>query len=367
MPIDHGDANDDAHLSMMERRPWTRRVRLLPKRYRDLLPESPPFVPPEPADSSLPAQESSPDPPSEPSSPLAVLARLRRFKTQRNKFGLFRDYNLESPPSHDPEEHMTLEDLTDAADQNFSLDSSPNAFHPYPNRNSFRLGDWYWNGGTNKSQASFKELVDIIGDPEFTPADVRHTNWGHINRSLADDANWLDDDAGWEKTPVTILIPIQHGRNPVSNIDAVPQEYVVHDFYHRSIVLVIREKLSKPDDDDHFHYEPYTLKWQPGGVPNPTRVHGEIYMSGAFRDAHNALQNSPPEPGCTLPRHIIALMFCSDSTHLTSFGDTKLWPLYLYFGNESKYRRCKPSCQLSNHIAYFQRVRHRLTGRQALD
>ncbi|KAG1857827.1 hypothetical protein F4604DRAFT_1931350 [Suillus subluteus] len=49
-------------------------------------------------------------------------------------------------------------------------------------------------------------------------------------------------------------------------------------------------------------------------------------------------------------------MFWSDSTHLTTFGNAKLWPLYMYFGNESKYHCCKPTCNLSNHVAYFQKL-----------
>ncbi|KAG1832562.1 hypothetical protein F4604DRAFT_1945993 [Suillus subluteus] len=73
-------------------------------------------------------------------------------------------------------------------------------------------------------------------------------------------------------------------------------------------------------------------------------------------DAHRELQESPGEAGCDLPRVVVALMFWSDSTHLTTFGNAKLWPLYMYFGNESKYRRCKPTCNLSNHVAYFQKL-----------
>jgi hypothetical protein len=49
-------------------------------------------------------------------------------------------------------------------------------------------------------------------------------------------------------------------------------------------------------------------------------------------------------------------MFWSDATHLTAFGNAKLWPCYMFFGNESKYRRCKPSCNLCSHVAYFQTV-----------
>jgi hypothetical protein len=73
-------------------------------------------------------------------------------------------------------------------------------------------------------------------------------------------------------------------------------------------------------------------------------------------DAHNSLQESPGEPGCDLPRVVIALMVWSDSTQLTNFGNAKLWPLYMFFGNESKYRRGKPSCHLCEHVAYFETV-----------
>jgi hypothetical protein len=59
---------------------------------------------------------------------------------------------------------------------------------------------------------------------------------------------------------------------------------------------------------------------------------------------------------CDLPRVVAGLMFWSDVTHLTSFGDAKIWPLYMFFGNESKYFRCKPSSNLCHHVAYFQSV-----------
>jgi hypothetical protein len=49
-------------------------------------------------------------------------------------------------------------------------------------------------------------------------------------------------------------------------------------------------------------------------------------------------------------------MFASDVTNLTAFSDAKLWPVYLAIGNESKYRRSKPSCQAFEHIAYFETV-----------
>lgn len=257
-------------------------------------------------------------------------------------------------PSHDPEEHNDLSDVTSASP---SASTFP-TFHPYPNISSFRLGEWFWNGGVQKSQSSFRELVSIVGDHDFDPASIRDTEWDKINKQLADDnhGEWSDEDAGWKRTPVTIEVPYQRRRGISPDPGAGPLNYTIDDFYHRSLVSVIQEKLSKSTGNQHFHYEPYELNWQPGEAPHPIRVQGELYTSPVFIDAHRELQDSPAEPGCNLPRVVVALMFWSDVTHLATFGDAKIWPLYLFFGNESKYNRCKPSCHLCHHVAYFHSV-----------
>ena len=355
---------DDAHLTLMERQSWTRRLgrRLLPLRYRDVLPEAlPPIHPPQPCSmdgsTHVPASldDQTPEGTKTEASPARRLIQ-RLFATKPNKFGLSRHYSSIAPPTHDPEEHITIEDLSDVLEPAKPEPLSPEAFSPYPNRNAFLLGDWYWNSGVQKSQSSFQSLIDVVGDPTFSPTDVREVSWKDVNRKLAADDEWIDENVGWERTPVSISVPFQPRRGAPSDCDAVPQQFTINDFYHRNLVSVIREKIQSAIDDDFFHYEPYNLKWQSTSYPDPVNVHGELYTSEAFIDADRELQNSLPEPKCNAPRHVVALMFSSDSTKLTSFGDASLWPLYLYFGNESKYRRCKPSCHLGNHVAYFQKV-----------
>jgi len=244
-------------------------------------------------------------------------------------------------------------------------------FYPFPNESSFLLSEWYWNGGVQKSQESFHKLLDIVGHPDFLPEDVRGTKWRKIDGILAKnefdgtnsrskmnnvkdddgDAEWIDEDAGWKRTPISISVPF-HSRlkNPG------PKKYFAGDLYHRSFVSVIRDKLTNPKDDRRFHYEPFELYWKPTDESADVQIHGELYSSPAFLEAHRALQDSPGEPGCELPRAVVAMMFWSDGTHLTSFGNAKLVPCYLFFGNESKYDRCKPTCHLCNHVAYFQTV-----------
>ena len=64
------------------------------------------------------------------------------------------------------------------------LPSTMNPFHPYPNETSWRLGDWYWNQGAQKSKDSFKKLVEIITSTDFCPEDLYRTNWAAIDCQL---------------------------------------------------------------------------------------------------------------------------------------------------------------------------------------
>ena len=279
--------------------------------------------------------------------------------TGRNVFGLFRRYWAENLPSHDLESEVTASMLSNIVDPGSAdLDGakvSKSSFRPYPNENSFLLGEWYWNSGTQKSQQSFKGLLNIVGNATFNPADIREANWDKINETLAvndrDRDTQREADAGWIKTPIKIQVPF-HRFTDNPGI----QEYAVADFHYHSLVSIIREKVQNAADSQHFHYDPYEVFWQPTKWHEEVRIHGELFTSPAFIDAHKELQDSPGEPKCNLPRVAITLMFWSDATHLTNFGDAKLWPLYMFFGNESKYRRCKPSCNLCEHVAYFEKV-----------
>ncbi|KAG1814221.1 hypothetical protein EV424DRAFT_1326059, partial [Suillus variegatus] len=242
-PLESSHAVEDPR-SLAERRP--RRInRRLPARFRDILPQPPPMTEPAPSPAAdpPPAIETS-----------ALLSRaLRFFHTLPNVFGLSRRYYSNRLPTHDPEELTTLDNLTlthSESDQDFSMPArvihsdninAPDAFHPYPNKSSFLLGDWFWNGGIQKSQKSFKELLRIIGDTEFRPEDIRSTRWNMINNRLgssADDAEAHDDvsfeGAGWKKTAIKIKIPIhKRAENPGVH------DYLTTNLHHRPLVSVI--------------------------------------------------------------------------------------------------------------------------------
>lgn len=340
------------------------------KRLRDILPQSVPPLPPAGLDNidvstragsiiDTPLSEHSENTTTGPPNGAQprVQGPLRRvLDTARNSFGLFRRYLAEKFPSHDPDGDIQSTDLSNIVDVQPVM---PHGYGPFPNRSSFLLGDWYWNRGAQKSQNDFRALVDIVAADDFRPRDVQQANWDKINAKLvhdeSDEGEWMDDAAGWKETPVTISVPF-HRQTDTPGV----QQYTVANLHHRSLVSVIREKISNPVSNAHLHFEPYELRWQSNDCHESIRVHGELYTSQAFADAHNALQESPREPDCNLDRVVVALMFWSDATQLTNFGNAKLWPLYMFFGNESKYRRAKPSSNCCEHVAYFESVRQRV-------
>ena len=363
---------------------WWDHRRLL-KWFRDMLSEPPPLLPPFtdifPPSSSTPTPSPSTelahsftetDPTSLPLSADTLVGQASGMRlhqvywTQSNLLGLFCLYDEESLPVHDPEDMSDnvagswppgVQMLLTTSTQ---LSNTETSFYPYPNKASLCLGDWYWNQGALKSKDSFRKLLNIIGSPSFRPDDIRNTKWALIDHflgmlttdeDLAQSTEWLDNNAGWICTTVTVTVPFSwwsanHG----------PKDYSVPDFYHHSLLSIIHERVLDPNDHYLFHYEPYELLWRCPRNNHDITVHGELFTSRSFLDAHCELLESPPMPKCTLPRCIIALMFWSDAMQLTSFGDAKLWPLYVFFGNQTKYRRGQPSAKLCSHVAYFQMV-----------
>lgn len=345
------DAGAEDVFSHARQRP-RRENRRPPLRYRHEQPAAPACLPPPIERLSLPNIPGA--------SQVSTASPERQILNSRsNTFGLFRRYFAASFPDHDPEAEIQPQDMSEVVDNHDKSDIVPaSMFAPYPNENAFLLGEWYWNHGIQKTQDSFRKLINIVSGTGFKPADVRDISWKSVNKYLGESRDseelWLGEpDAGWTETVITLPIPFQKN-SPKPGL----KEYTFPPFQHRSIVSILKEKMANLHDFRHFHLEPYELRWRRKNMAatESTRVHGELYTSPAFLEAHEEIRTLAGEPGCSLPRVLIGLMFGSDATHLTSFGTASLWPCYMYFGNESKNRRCKPTCNLCNHIAYFQKV-----------
>ncbi|KAF9458454.1 hypothetical protein BDZ94DRAFT_1313287 [Collybia nuda] len=287
---------DNSHIALAVRRKW--RKTQLPKRFRDNLPKAAPSLPPVP--SALVHNSMILEAENQPTNPCRISTSCQ------NPFGLFCQYLAVDFPSFDPEAELKADDLSDftknnSAEQLLHAASNLEAYGPYPNGSSFALGEWFWNSNVQKSKEDFRHLVGIITDPAFKKEDILDTQWDRIDQLLGDSSEleWVDElDAGWARTPVTIQVPFPYKINKQNcncpNL-AEPQDFTIEEFYHCSIVLVLKERLNSPDAWN-FHMEPYKLYWQPGKSQNPTRVQGELYTSPAFINSHNTLQESPGEP-----------------------------------------------------------------------
>ena len=368
--------DDNMPLSIRRTR---RNNRRLPKRFRDMLPEHPLPLPPQDAEVSLefnPPQatdsssattstltpDGQPSPQADSSAEFAQVPSKRHavLTTGKNSFGVFRLYDEDSIPSiNDPEDQGRADPLPMPASQ--PIPGSMNPFYPYPNENSWRIGDWYWNRGAQKSQQSFKGLVEILTSVDFRTQDLHHVNWIAIDRQLGshepsqaipDSGEWQTEDGGWMRRNITISVPFSR-----RSLHPGLKNYTILNFYHRCLLSIIHEVLSDPIRCKSFRFEPYSLRWKRSSGADDVGVFGELFSSEAFLTAHRDLQDAHLDStSCTLPRRIVALMFWSDATQLTAFGDAKLWPLYVHFGNESKYQRCAPSANHCSHAAYFQTV-----------
>ncbi|KAF5356693.1 hypothetical protein D9758_013746 [Tetrapyrgos nigripes] len=64
---------------------------------------------------------------------------------------------------------------------------------------------------------------------------------------------------------------------------------------------------------------------------------------------------TPPHnnPSSPIPWLMVPIMIYSDATRVNTFGNTSLWPVYVYFLGLSKYSRPKPSSGAAHHFAYI--------------
>jgi hypothetical protein len=104
-----------------------------------------------------------------------------------------------------------------------------------------------------------------------------------------------------------------------------------------------------------FNMIPYREYWQ-YSPDRSIEVFSEAYSSPEMLETYDEINALPREAGDEYERAIASLMFWSDATHLANFGDASLWPFYLYFGNQSKYIRGKPTASACHHVAYIPTV-----------
>ncbi|KAI1784806.1 hypothetical protein LXA43DRAFT_1100996 [Ganoderma leucocontextum] len=286
-----------------------------------------------------------------------------------------------------------------------SMDSAPDPWAPFPNISTFDMLYWQNNESNLKSHAQMNLLAKCMQEPGFCAEDLaKFDSAREVARldSYVEDVKFspLSTRDGWIKTSVKLHVP-KEGVRYASETEA--PEFKVEDVFVRSLREVIAGALRHPNFRN-WRTIPHKLLWRPPGStssssvsssiststsssrmssPTPTsssssshdtqscsssssgtpssadahegiRVYSEVYNSDAMLEADARLREQPREVGDPddLEYFVIAIILWSDSTHLTSFGSASLWPIYLYFANQSKYVRARPSSFSAHHLAY---------------
>ena len=311
-----------------------------------------------------PSRTISPSPSARSDSPVLI-----PFQTEPNEAGLFRIYPTQ-PTTLQPENN-TLQEVTDAlmlagashAPSSSCLIpglSSPEIgdnelFEVFSNPTSGLLMAWQYSGTNQKSVAELQRLCNFIGDPLFNSGDAltfSHTRESKsIDAYLLNKANPFREEHGWHRSAVKIRLP-KEGTKWSSEIDA--PELEIPGVYHRSITDII-ESVFQDDVAATFNMTPYREYWK-CSEDRTVEVIGEAYSTPEMLEAYQEINTLPRDAGDDLERVVASLMVWSDATHLANFGDASLWPFYLFFGNQSKYTRAKPSASACHHIAYIPTV-----------
>jgi hypothetical protein len=273
----------------------------------------------------------------------------------RNGFGLWREYP-HGRPSYDPDTIATTDDLSDrpAPPELDIPEPELEEVDPTTNHSLDLLMGWQNNNNKSKSEGELDKLVhEVLHHPQFDPKEIPEDFNAQRESKRMDEAAASVEASpfqdGFTEASVEIEIPSGVARSP-------PVKFQVPGLHYRPLLSVIKAAFSAPLAT-RFHLFPFELYHKI--ADKTTRVFEDIYNSDVFLQEHKKIQDLPLPPGEEdggLERVIAALMFWSDSTHLANFGNAKLWPIYLLFGNLSKYIRAQPTSGACNHIAYIPSV-----------
>jgi hypothetical protein len=293
------------------------------------------------------------------------------FNSQVDRFGLWRKYFHR--PTIEPDHFITPNDLSNrhsAAAAQTSANNGPSGFSPlprpplpwpYPNMSIYHLLTWLSTGSRKKTTGEGTRLAQMISaeGSDFKAADLEGIN---ITREAkrADDAEMKLKQAafieGFKKETIYVSVPSgEKGRPPLS--------LAVEGLHYQSLLSVIRSAFTESVLALRYHLTPFQL-FHNSATGRSQRVYGELYTSDVWIHEHEKVQRAklhPDDIGCKLERIIAALMFWSDSTHLANFGTAKAWPIYLMFGNLSKYFRANTSSGACHHVGYIPSVHILLT------
>ena len=304
------------------------------------------------------------------------------------------DYDLgrtsQSLPSHDTPtgiawlRHSVEDYAPDDNDDGDDIDYSP-----FENASQFRLADHFYGQSDVHSLDNFDDLLHVLRSDRFNTTDLANFS-ARKAEDLLDKyeppTGVFSASDGWMESSVVISLPKSHSKHKTE--DATPK-YQVKGVVHCCLLSIIKTVVE--DENSRFahryHWYGHEMYWNPPcsrahstppplspapgstlldvhsytsdepetSPPTPIRVYTDCYNSNAMLQEEAELRKRPrdPDDAPDVEYVIFPLLYWSDSTHLSSFGMASLWPIYMYFGNISKYVRGRPTEFAAQHVAYI--------------
>ena len=228
------------------------------------------------------------------------------------------------------------------------------------NKSTNLLLTWMATGLRNTPVGVNSLVHDILRNPDFDPSELEGSNaitaTRRFDRKHFSKSNTtLEAGDGWKEGSVQIRVPCTR----VKQKEVEAPEFVVDDILYRDIVKVIAAELEDADAFKYIHITPYKESWCPHPGDDPVRVYSETYNADTMLQAGEKMRDklsTADGSDSDLEGFVVSALLYSDSTHLTSFGNTSLWPVYLFLRNVSKYIRSKPTTFAAHHVAYIPTV-----------
>ena len=333
---------------------------------------------------AVPVHVDIPESPALQHTPHVRLLLRPSYTQERNAFGLSRSYK--GTPSSVPDQPGALSYIPRYVHPKSRREprTIQDIIFPYPNLSSFLLDHHFWTTSTTKSRNDRNLLRDLIARDDFSKDDIKETNFHKMEEELRGRSSRHDweQQRGWRTSDLAIGIPLGIKRTtPVRREDAAHEARLrnapcpppsteadlegypvsIQNFHYRPICEVIRETFSQDPAARTFHYHPYKQTYHSPTNPGlPTeRVYDELYTSDTWirEDARiQTIKIDQSNREHDLPRAIAAIMVWSDETVLNPFGQNKAWPVYIFFGNQPKGERSKPTAGGGRHLAYLPEV-----------
>ena len=230
--------------------------------------------------------------------------------------------------------------------------------HPFGSDSAFEFINALILGPSSKTVAGMDLIAGLIHSGKVIPDELKDFKAATEIRRLDEFAAKSSIAGGpWKTGSVRIRMPCMRSNKPPFSTEEGAPEFEVPGIRYRSLVHIITSKVKDPSTSTPFVHRPFTEWWCPPSGDRPIRIYGEAYSSDIAIQLSEEVKGIPPPVGHpNIEDVIVLLMLGSDATHLANFGTASLWPIYLFFGNMSKYDSSKPSEFPACHLAYLPKV-----------